>query len=64
VFDIVQPKQPRNSAKHGRGSARQSGVGTDRISLIADLTRTLAMLLLAWLLILVGLPAVVAALGT
>jgi len=64
MFDRCQSKR-REMRRNTTGQPRVTrGVGTDRIHLIADLTRTVAMLLLAWLLVLVGLPIAVAALGT
>jgi hypothetical protein len=49
--------------QHKPGTCRQKAVGTDLRGLAAVLTRTLAMLLIAMLLILVLLPAALAANG-
>jgi hypothetical protein len=53
----------RNSTQHAAGSRRLTGVDLDFRHLAVDMTRTTAMLLLAVLLILVLLPAAVAANG-
>ncbi len=53
----------RENPQHGGGAWRLKAVGTRILSLAVDLTRTVAMLLVATLLILVLLPAVLAANG-
>ncbi len=53
----------RKRPQHDDGAWRLKAVGTRLLSLAVDLTRTVAMLLVATLLILVLLPAVLAANG-